>query len=137
VYERPTNQFVADFLGQSNFFEGEISEIRDEEAVVTTVSGAVVHALPRPGLSVGRRVTVAVRPEKITLTADEVPADNLLTGTVTHVTYLGNSTSYVIDSRGEGSLIVSEQNVLAGSAFSAGSEIVMTWDKDSCFVVST
>jgi ABC-type Fe3+/spermidine/putrescine transport system ATPase subunit len=81
-------------------------------------------------------VTIAVRPEKITLTADEVPADNLLKGTVMHLTYLGNSTSYVIDSRGEGSLIVSEQNVLAGSAFSAGSEIVMNWDKDSCFIVS-
>lgn len=137
VYERPTNTFVADFLGQSNFFEGEISELLPREVIVTTQSGTALRALSKPGLSVGQQVTLAVRPEKIRLTPDEVLADNLLNGTIAHVTYLGNSTSYIVDSHSEGSMIVSEQNVLAASAFSTGKDVVMTWDKDSCFVVQS
>src|SRR5512138_1418538 len=34
IYERPANRFVADFIGESNFFEGKIKSISKDEACV-------------------------------------------------------------------------------------------------------
>ncbi len=136
VYERPTNHFVANFIGQSNFFKGEITDLGDEGVVVTTPSGAVLRGSARSGLSLGQQVTLAVRPEKVRLTTGDVEAHNRLEGTVVHVTYLGNSTSYVIDSRDGGTVIALQQNLLAGGAYPAGTEVVVTWSKESCFVVA-
>jgi spermidine/putrescine transport system ATP-binding protein len=34
IYERPANKFVADFIGESNFFEGQLKSLSKDEAVV-------------------------------------------------------------------------------------------------------
>jgi putative spermidine/putrescine transport system ATP-binding protein/spermidine/putrescine transport system ATP-binding protein len=65
VYQRPLSRFTASFLGASNFFRGSVT--RDE-------SGALAVAIPNgPTLSmrtsreVGSEVSVALRPEAITV----------------------------------------------------------------------
>ncbi|MCA9937743.1 MAG: ABC transporter ATP-binding protein [Anaerolineales bacterium] len=66
IYERPANRFVADFIGETNFLEGEI--VAGGEKAVVRVGGALVR-----GVAEGRTtrrdqpVTVAIRPEKINL----------------------------------------------------------------------
>src|SRR5574338_287311 len=34
IYERPNNRFVADFIGESNFFEGQVKSLAEGEAAV-------------------------------------------------------------------------------------------------------
>src|SRR5574339_605671 len=34
IYERPQNRFVADFIGESNFFDGQVKSLSSESAVV-------------------------------------------------------------------------------------------------------
>jgi len=66
IYERPFNRFVADFIGDSNFFDARLERIDGDRAdcrigdklqVTTTLVG---------DHSPGDRVTLAVRPEKVT-----------------------------------------------------------------------
>src|SRR5260221_2689254 len=76
LYDAPVNRYVADFIGESNFFAGEVTAMAAERATVRTAAGFVVSAPPsregRP-LALGGRGVVAVRPEAIRLWPGAVP----------------------------------------------------------------
>ena len=62
IYDRPETPFVADFIGQSNFFDATL-EGGPEGMVVR--AGALVIPVDAAGLGVGTPVTVSIRPEDI------------------------------------------------------------------------
>jgi spermidine/putrescine ABC transporter ATP-binding subunit len=66
VYDNPANVFVADFVGESNIFEGAIRSI-DEDGLVEVLhsTGTVFRAVGEGQLQVGDRVQASVRPEHI------------------------------------------------------------------------
>ena len=72
IYNKPSNLFVADFMGSPamNLIEGEISLKSGSASVVLQRSGAVAVTLPLPGSSAGlkqgQRVILGIRPEAIT-----------------------------------------------------------------------
>ncbi|MEW6566911.1 MAG: ABC transporter ATP-binding protein [Chloroflexota bacterium] len=97
IYETPTSRFVADFIGDTNYLEGEIASLRDGMAEVAVAPGCRVLAFPAPGLAVGQRVSVAFRPEKVRLAGEEIPAEhNSLSCTLLDVVYTGSSITYLL-----------------------------------------
>lgn len=96
IYYAPTNHFVADFIGKSNFFEGSYDADR---STYTLNSGKVIevdgsHVAP---LGEGKPI-FAIRPEFLkACKAKEVPqsAANRLAATIAQVTFLGELTLYV------------------------------------------
>lgn len=100
LYEAPADLFVADFIGESNFLEGRITDLDGERAVVNTRHGLEIKAKPRPGLEAGMEASVAIRPEKIQLldSKAEIPADivNRFEGEVKEVVYVGEASVYQI-----------------------------------------
>ncbi len=90
LYERPATRFVADFLGGSNFLEGRVAAIEGDNATLDCRGVALRQALGgRRGLAVGDRVTVALRPNRVTTgVASEVDA-NAVTGQVASALYVG------------------------------------------------
>jgi iron(III) transport system ATP-binding protein len=78
IYNRPVNQFVADFLGKVDFFRGEAAGGR---IVFPSMGG---QSLPYGGEHTGK-VEAAIRPENITF-AEDGP----LSGTLETVYYLGD-----------------------------------------------
>src|SRR4051812_31484126 len=70
VYERPANQFVADFVGNTNFVEGQIaSDTHVVSGVTRTVRTEIGDVIVSTELAVtgGDRVTISVRPEDVAL----------------------------------------------------------------------
>jgi len=84
LYERPDSRFVADFIGDANLLDAEITGVSDGMATVRL--GGMELALPARGLPPGP-ATVAVRPHAVRISAPE--ASDPLTGTVIHAAYLG------------------------------------------------
>jgi iron(III) transport system ATP-binding protein len=78
IYNRPANQFVADFLGKVDFFKG---EVRDGRIVFPVMGG---QSLPYDGGRTGK-VEAAIRPENIFF-AEDGP----LSGVMETVYYLGD-----------------------------------------------
>ena len=69
VYESPADMFVADFIGENNFIEGEVISI-DSETCATLKHerlGEIRFEMDRK-VKIGDHVKVSVRPEKIRLT---------------------------------------------------------------------
>ena len=100
LYEFPADLFVADFIGESNFLEGQIGETDGNRIAVETKQGLKMWVRKRTGLESGKEVTVAIRPEKIQVLPDgaEVPVDivNRFSGRVNEVVYVGEASVYDI-----------------------------------------
>ncbi len=79
IYERPANDFVADFVGESNIFHGTVTEVGS----VTLESGR--RLLTTHGAPVGTRVGVLMRPERFG------QGVNSFNGEVREAVYLGSS----------------------------------------------
>ncbi|MDR7481972.1 MAG: ABC transporter ATP-binding protein [Armatimonadota bacterium] len=92
VYERPADLFVADFLGGANFLPGAVRDAAgDALSVELEGLGRLRAAAARnPGVAVGARVMVCLRPEVLVLThPGGAGTDNALVGTLRLRTYLG------------------------------------------------
>ncbi len=62
VYEAPADAFVADFIGENNFFEGEVIEVKDKEYAVLKNDklGELIFETDKP-VKVGDFVQVSIR----------------------------------------------------------------------------
>ena len=108
IYEHPVNRFVADFIGDTNFFEGEIVDIKDDLVTCRIGSNSMYEAENSGGHTVGDQVTLFLRPEKITLSDASAAnqADNR-PGKVANIVYLGNQAAYTVD-MGDGVELVAQ-----------------------------
>jgi ABC-type Fe3+/spermidine/putrescine transport system ATPase subunit len=102
IYKNPRSRYVADFVGTSNFFEGDLSG--------SLLKGADFQfEVAPPAGRVSGPVTAAIRPEKIELLtgreAEAPAAGNLLSGHLLVVTFLGLMVRLVVRA-GERELIV-------------------------------
>ncbi|MCS7274630.1 MAG: ABC transporter ATP-binding protein [Candidatus Bipolaricaulota bacterium] len=66
IYEHPATRFVAEFIGESNLLEGEVVHVVGERALVK-IGALQTNVFSRRCLKVGQRVTLALRPEAISL----------------------------------------------------------------------
>jgi len=110
IYERPADKFVADFIGETNFLDGMVkSQNGATVEVQLTGTGSVFVESSRTFVT-GQHVSVAVRPEKLRLNAED-PSGNTLKGRVEDVIYIGTDTHYGIRFAGGQKARVREQNL--------------------------
>lgn len=65
LYQRPASRFVADFLGESNFFPATVKEIRGEDLILETPVGTLHSRAFGPQVQTGASVTCSIRPEAV------------------------------------------------------------------------
>jgi iron(III) transport system ATP-binding protein len=113
LYRRPANRFVADFLGEANFLDGEIVKSGDP-AQVRTPAGILYAAgagggVPWVGAAAatthaGASVLCCVRPEQVRIAAPGAGAADVgaagqtasLSGTIESQTFLGETRQFVV-----------------------------------------
>ncbi len=95
IYNFPTERFVAEFIGDSNFLEGQVTQ-QNETHVRVQFSPASAVDLPSGQTVLStKKVTVAVRPEQATLTS--ATEQGTLQGVVKSMVYFGTHTHYVVE----------------------------------------
>jgi spermidine/putrescine transport system ATP-binding protein len=142
LYERPTTRFVAGFLGISNLLPATLAGSEANYALARIGDEATVR-VPKQHINGQESIEVGVRPEKVRMHKvgdDPVAGFNHLDGTVIDASYLGVSTSYVVESRSGARLTIYEQNVertVHGSLHRPGETVRLSWSPDHTFVVRT
>lgn len=100
IYNRPSNRFVAGFIGLTSFVEGTIARVDDKDHVTVKTQDNVEIRARASGLNLNQKVTLAIRPEHIEICEGEVgprsPEINLLEGKVMRWAYLGDIIDYRI-----------------------------------------
>jgi spermidine/putrescine ABC transporter ATP-binding subunit len=94
IYESPRSRFVAEFIGLSNFLDGQVQTVRDPEMVVMA-SGLQVSTVALAGIGQGQKVLLFLRPNEIEILPPETPPEtNLFEARVEKATYLGDTMDY-------------------------------------------
>lgn len=106
LYEFPNSRFVADFIGQVNLFEGQLTIDEPDHAVISSDEAGVPIYLDH-GVTGAANTTLwaAIRPEKIEIhkraegaspikMEDAPKGHNVVAGTITHLSYLGSETVF-------------------------------------------
>jgi spermidine/putrescine ABC transporter ATP-binding subunit len=141
IYDHPTNQFVADFVGETNIFSTEVCKIQDN---MLTVSGSCIIDLrtkAKKGMRIGQQVHIAVRPERVIFIENEDFNYCTYEGRVIDVIYLGDVTKYYIQlshapqNESEGVVIMKVQNRLGTRKHNRGDTVRIGWNElDATFV---
>ena len=111
IYERPTNEFVAGFVGVSNLITGNAAQTL-----------------------LGKSGTYTVRPEKI-----QIDKNQGASGTVKEVEYLGPTTRFIVDLHAGARLVVLRQNTDESAVDvmnMRGKKVNLSWDKASEYQVN-
>lgn len=101
IYEYPKTAFVADFIGDTNLFEGRVEAADSSTLQMTTKTGlqiVVQYKVPRETISQSKDVRVSIRPEKIRLSLSPPESKiNCFEGRLQHVMYMGTHIHYVVE----------------------------------------
>ena len=136
LYENPRTVFVANFLGQSNFIDGEV-EASDGENLVVNLKGSKV-ALPKSRNNAkSSSLKLGIRPEKFRLhTADEKLTGNFLKGgVITDISFFGVSTQYLVEMPWKQELMVFEQNDGGAPDLEKGDAVTLSWEPQFTFAL--
>jgi spermidine/putrescine transport system ATP-binding protein len=137
IYEAPANHFVADFIGETNFIDGVIQQIKGDTASLQLVDGRTLEGrLKGHALAVGERASIAIRPEKIALqpvteqlSTPESANMTRLTGIVRESYYIGTDTRYRVTAGDSIDVIVRMQNLQGGfqNMLAVGEPVMLLW----------
>ena len=145
LYDQPTNIYVADFVGKSNFIAGSVTKVDGRSVTVQNEDGlAFVGRLSANAaeLPVGASASIAIRPELIvvsarTSSATEMDTDVALNGRIKNRIFLGEHTEYLIDADGLGDVLVLSPKHIESTrgGFNPGDAIAIGWKNDSALAL--
>ena len=134
VFERPATEFVANFMGASNFFAARVREAGEGEVLLDLAGGGQAR-VPVDGMSYrpSEDVRFVVRPEKLDLRPRDLSPHGVpsVAVTVEERVYQGISTIWIVrDAAGE-RFVVYEQNEKPfeeASRYAVGSRLWVCWN---------
>ncbi len=131
VYERPTNRFVAEFLGEINILPlsglqtcGAVAGGRFEEQAL------VVAPSERPGAT-----NLAVRPEYMRLHLARPDSGNAVAARIDHLTYLGAETRLALRTSGGANLTLLMPTAELPPALEPGTAVWAGWSESRGFLL--
>ena len=125
LYNTPVSHFVADFIGDSNFLAGTVTESIGNHAVVET-AGRLRLPIPRAGLpDPGRPVRLSLRPEKLWLEPASHPAG--VAGTIEEAVYMGEVIRYAVRVTDRETLLVKVQTKHGAPLYGPGAPVRVEW----------
>jgi spermidine/putrescine transport system ATP-binding protein len=131
IYDRPVTPFVADFIGDMNFLDGQVVEVSDGRFVLDAGAGVLTRSAG--DAEMGSRVRVGIRPERMVARSGEPDrAANSAAATVITKMYLGDQLQVVATLVNGTNVVVREQRASADPALDTvhpGDRIAVSWDE--------
>lgn len=126
IYKNPSDVFVAQFVGETNFMNGEVQN-RNHGIITIRVGQQVLKArAPKDDTSI-KEVKLSVRPEEMTLLKNKIEDDSstLLKGKVVKNTFTGPLVRYLVDCGDNIHIVVETHKPEQGSLTKAGTDVFL------------
>jgi spermidine/putrescine transport system ATP-binding protein len=140
IYEAPRSSFVAAFIGDTNFFEGYVTEVNEPYSKLSIDYFTDVLVYNDKKIKKGDRVYLSIRPEKFTISVNKPGLSekyNIVKGTVEEIIYLGYHTKYWV--RVNESLVEAKRlhdtYMLDEKMITWGDEVWLSWHADYCYML--
>ncbi|MGB3402786.1 MAG: ABC transporter ATP-binding protein [Microcoleaceae cyanobacterium] len=144
IYEYPQTAFIADFIGDTNLFEGEVESVEGSSQLIVTTTGLKIQVEPdrrqeshssQIELRSGMKVVVSVRPEKMSLSLYPMGGKlNCLEGRLSNAMYLGTHIQYIVQLPSGGQVMV-QQPAGTESIPDFETPIYICWEPSNCRVL--
>lgn len=140
VYEYPNCRYSAEFLGSVNVFDGEVARVGEGTVEIRAANleqplSVVTAATPSPGSA----VAVAVRPEKVIVSAQrpQYPC-NTAQGRIEDLAYLGSHTVYHVRLGSGARIVALDVNMrhVGERRFSWKDPVYVHWQPDSSVLLT-
>jgi spermidine/putrescine ABC transporter ATP-binding subunit len=133
IYDRPLTAFVADFIGEMNFLEGNVVAAADGEFDLDTGTGVVVHG--KGDVARGQAARVGIRPARLRIVSAAPDGTvNAARATVETKMYLGDEVQVVATLDGGTQMVIREQRAgsdASNDAIRPGDPITIQWDPNA------
>ncbi len=135
IYGKPAHPFVADFIGKTNFFKGQVSNAQSDGdgaglIQVQTPIGPL-QTKSAENFNAGDEVVVVIRPESVLLDATSQPGPNVITGTVDNIAFLGNLTDCEV--RLDGQLV--RVQLVPPVSIRTGEQVTLSLPAENCIAM--
>jgi spermidine/putrescine transport system ATP-binding protein len=163
IYETPTTQFVADFIGETNFVRGTLVDRKGIFGIVKLDEATTMMAVAAEHVPLNTEVTVAVRPEKLNLfptegvvkyqdgsqdSADAYktsltkdPDINIVPGSIRQTVYIGTDTRYIVgigqDKNIELTVRVQNYGLRSDTVYQKGQMVNVFWDGENARILTS
>jgi spermidine/putrescine transport system ATP-binding protein len=133
LYDAPVNRYVADFVGESNFWSGQVSASDAGGAAIRIGSGITlraVHSRLGTPLKVGDSGVIAVRPEVIGLYRPGTAPGDLdcsARAQILNRIYLGDHSEFSVRAEGLGELLVRLPKAVETAGLEPGAAAIVGW----------
>ncbi|MGH6907872.1 MAG: ABC transporter ATP-binding protein, partial [Aestuariivirga sp.] len=138
LYERPSNRFIADFIGKVNLID---AKVLGSKGKLITCEAKGLGKLELPASKpVSGTIAIAVRPEKLKIGRNEPKTASVIKieGTVRDVAYYGDTSHVVVEAKGGLSLSVNLQNDRreGGSGVERGQKVWVHWSPEDTIILT-
>lgn len=124
AYRRPANDFVANFLGTANLFDGTVAAEGDRSFIRLDTGDRIDIAPDAARRADGGKVRAMLRPEQITLTAADAP--RAVRARIDELIFLGESVRYLATSEGGFTFTVQASN--PRHSLREGEQVGLVWE---------
>lgn len=112
VYYQPKNKFVAQFLGRTNLFEG---DVEDADTIETKIGHLKLNCKAKG------RITCSIRPEHLTIESPNGSSDKFRRGVIVAREFKGHDITYHVQCNGERYIVHTDNRIL----FEQNDEVVV------------
>lgn len=134
LYLNPQHIFVANFVGESNFLEGYVTERTGHKITVELRRGITVRSMNQDHKK-GEKVVVAIRPEVLAIKKGEKRGLNAIFGKIEGFRFEGTNVRYEIRLEND-DLVVVVRPALMGEWLSVGEKVTVAFPVEKSFVFS-
>jgi spermidine/putrescine transport system ATP-binding protein len=143
LYDEPVNRYVADFVGKTNIFNGEVIEVGNSNISVRSETDQIFVGVQPNGalpLSKGSKACAAIRPEMISIAAvgETSNGTNIsIKGRVMNRIFLGEHSEYLISTEAYGEVMVLSPKSIESinKSFSPGDSVSISWRPEAVLVL--
>ncbi len=136
IYHSPASLFVAGFIGSANLLPGEVTGFDAGDAIVKLASGGSVRTRVDAGHQVGDRVSVMLRPERLTAGTDQPDDGRSIAGTVTELIFQGATTRMEL-ALSDGTNVVAQMTTDTEAPLTRpGSAVHVQWNPGAAYLIN-
>ena len=132
LYERPENAFVAQFIGENNRLQGQVTAMNGTTCQVQIPGSGAIRALAVNVGGVGHATTLSLRPERVKVNPPAGSVPNVFNAEVRELIYLGDHVRTRVSVCGQENFVVKLPNAEGAVHFEPGAKITVGWKAEDC-----
>jgi len=128
IYYKPTNTFVADFIGEANFLEGTVKSINADTCALM-IQGTEITALGASDLQPGQQCVAMLRPEAL-----RISDAGVLRGKISLSVFMGAYQNYHV-LVGDTLVTINDFNPLINKTYEEGEDVCIDFDRENLHIM--